>query len=90
VSEEVEAAMSKERIKNTKGRVIEFTWEGRTEEDALVFGKALYMRIQEPVRIVINSENRTVYVGRGYVESLLIYRSLNESRVLERAVQTEI
>ena len=84
VTQEVEAAITAELIKHTKGLAIVFTWEGWTEEDALVVAKALYKRLQEPVRIVLLSENRTVYVGRGYADSILMHRSLNESRVLAR------
>ncbi|MHB9028892.1 MAG: hypothetical protein ACYC9O_08995 [Candidatus Latescibacterota bacterium] len=82
VTQEVEAAITSERIKHTKGIAIEFTWEGWTEEDALVVGKALYQRMKEPIKVIVNSENRTVYIGRGYVDSMLVHRSLNESRVL--------
>jgi hypothetical protein len=84
ITQEVEAAITSELIKHTKGLALEFTWEGWTEEDALVVGKALYQRMKEPIKVIVNSENRTVYVGRGYVDSMLVQRSLNESRVLAR------
>ncbi len=84
VTQEVEAAITSERIKHTKGLAIEFTWVEWTEEDPLVIGKALYQRMKEPVKVIVNSENRTVYVARGYMDCLLVQRSLNESRVLAR------
>ncbi|MHB9028765.1 MAG: hypothetical protein ACYC9O_08350 [Candidatus Latescibacterota bacterium] len=84
VTQEVDAAITSELIKHTKGLAIEFTWEGWTEEDALFVGKALHRGMKEPVKVIVNSENRTVYCGRGYAEYVLMHRSLNESRVLAR------
>ncbi len=81
----MDAAITSELIKHTKGLVVEFTWEGWTEEDTIVVGKAIYHQIADPVKVIVNTENRTVYVGRGYNNSVLMHRSLNESRVLARA-----
>ncbi len=85
VTEEVESAITSELIKHTKGLAVEFTWEGWTEENALVVGKAIYQQIADPVNVIVNTENRTVYVGRGYNNSVLMHRSLNENRALARA-----
>ena len=85
ITQEVEAAITSELIKHTKGLAIEFAWEEWAEEDALVIGKALYQRMKEPVKVIVNSEYRTLYVGRGYVDSMLVQRSLNENRALARA-----
>ncbi|MHB9028997.1 MAG: hypothetical protein ACYC9O_09525 [Candidatus Latescibacterota bacterium] len=41
VTQEVEATITSELIKHTKELAIEFTWEGWTEEDALIVAKAL-------------------------------------------------
>jgi len=85
ITKEVEAAITSELIKHTKGLAVEYTWEGWTEEDALVISKALYQHMKEPVKVIVNSEYRTLYVGRGYVDSMLVQRSLNENRALARA-----
>lgn len=84
ITQEVEAAITSELFKHTKGLALEFTWEGWTEEDALIVAKALYQRMKEPVKIIVNSDNRTMYIGRGYVESILMQQSLNERRILSR------
>lgn len=85
IMNEVSKIASADLLRHSRGMAVEFTWEKCTEDERMAMAILLYDSIEEPVKIIVNHENNSIYVGRGVENSMIIENSSNQNKVIRKA-----
>lgn len=85
IMQETQGTISNDLLRHAKGYALEFTWKSATADDLMLAAIAIYDNISEPIKIIVDMEYNTLYVGRGVPSSMIIEKTLNENRVIRKA-----
>ena len=85
IMQEVDPMANSDLLKHAKGMAVEFTWKGCTEDELMLVASSIFDGSSEAVKIVIDTEEMTVYVSRGTAFSTIVEKTFNESRVIRKA-----
>lgn len=82
---EVDFNPSVDLLRHARGMALELTWESVTDEELMFAANAIFNAAEEPVKIVVDSERKTLYVARGVDTAMISERTANKFRTVKKA-----